>query len=92
MDRSGEEGRLLSVLVTIFVGFAVPSFTKFSNLVGSLGLSTVGFLIPPLLFVKAKGGGEVTGWEWVAVVGVVAVGVFDVFFEGGKAVSDMFWG
>ena len=47
-------------------------------------------MIPPLLFVKAKGVKKVTRLEWLGVAGVVAVGFFDVVFEGGKAAKNMF--
>lgn len=44
--------RTALVLITCFIGYFLPSFSLFSDLIGSCLLSLVGFVVPPLIHVK----------------------------------------
>ena len=85
----GKVLRFLAVMVTIAVGYSVPSFSGFSDVVGSLGLSTVGFVIPPVLYFKACKDAKVKiGWkEGVMCLGCGAVGGFNICVEVIKLVG-----
>lgn len=44
--------RSVQVLITVIIGYALPNFSLFADLVGSLMLAVVGFMCPALLYLK----------------------------------------
>ena len=75
-DRSWKLRLFLSFL-TVMLGTCMKSFTQFSGFVGAVGLSFAGFVLPPLLFVRAHqaanrpvGHGMLTGAALLATFGI----------------------
>ena len=75
-DRSWKLRLFLSFL-TVMLGTCMKSFTQFSGFVGAVGLSFAGFVLPPLLFVRAHqatnrpiGHAMLTGATLLAIFGI----------------------
>eukprot|EP00519_Triparma_laevis_P000892 CAMPEP_0182510232 /NCGR_PEP_ID=MMETSP1321-20130603/28287_1 /TAXON_ID=91990 /ORGANISM="Bolidomonas sp., Strain RCC1657" /LENGTH=243 /DNA_ID=CAMNT_0024716659 /DNA_START=518 /DNA_END=1246 /DNA_ORIENTATION=- len=76
--------RVFTVSVTLLLGFSGINFSTFSNIVGAIGLSTVGFVVPVFLYVKAfqKKHGSAKKIQTNIKIGLVwslAVGFFNIF-------------
>jgi hypothetical protein len=48
--------RVLMILIVTFAAIEIPRFVDFLNISGSLGAASLGFILPPLYYFKAKNG------------------------------------
>ena len=88
--RHGGLLRVILVLATLGFGYCFKDFSKFSNLVGSVGLTLIGFIFPVFLYAKA--------WDFLhesmplpiltklGLAVTLAFGVFNVAIVGGAQI------
>ncbi len=48
--------RVLIILIVTFAAIEIPRFVDFLNISGSIGAASLGFILPPLYYFKAKNG------------------------------------
>mmetsp|Transcript_31680 Transcript_31680/g.92923 ORF Transcript_31680/g.92923 Transcript_31680/m.92923 type:complete len:534 (+) Transcript_31680:34-1635(+) len=76
-DRSWKLRLFLSSL-TVMLGTVMRSFTHFSGFVGAVGLSFAGFVLPPLLFLRAHEAANLP-LRWPMLVGMAFLVIFGIF-------------
>jgi len=105
LDEEKEEGinkefkwakslRLFNVLLTLVIGYSFEDFSAFSNIVGAVGLTLVGFVFPPILYANAHKRQEVYhgtpkpigGGVRFAMGACLLLGAFNVVYVGIKSI------
>ena len=85
--------RLFLALMTVILGTALSrSFARFSGLVGSVGLSFAGFVLPPLLYYRAMERLErsVSRSMLVGMVILAIFGVYNIVVGGASSLAQLF--
>ena len=83
--------RTTLVSVTVISGAYIKSFADFSNFIGAVGLTFIGFIVPPFLYVWAcwrrgkKGLMGVGIGNWGAMGLTFFFGMYNIFVTGGAA-------
>jgi hypothetical protein len=86
--KFGKALRVFNVCLTLVVGYLFKDFSSFSNIIGAIGLTLVGFVFPPILYLKATKRNNVTvglGTK-VTIFGCFFLAAFNLLFVGFEAV------
>jgi len=81
--------RLVLAFLTVMMGAFTPSFTLFSALVGAVGLTFAGFILPPCVYVAAmrQSGNDIGRGMWFCLGCLVMFGLWNMSVGGyGSAV------
>jgi hypothetical protein len=84
---------------TLIAGALIESFSLFSNFVGAVGLTAIGFVLPVILYIEAckrvgtpltiKGLGR---YNVMAMTGCIVFGLYNIVITGGSAAVQLFAG
>ena len=83
--------RLFLAISVVYLGAATKSFTMYSSVIGDVGLTFAGFVLPSLIYVKAteQAGLTISRPFKGCLVLLVAFGIFNMVFGGIGALKDL---
>jgi hypothetical protein len=82
--KYGRALRVFNVCLTLVIGYSFQDFSSFSNIIGAIGLTLVGFVFPPILYLKAMKVKHVeVGWGIkVVIAGCFVLATFNILIVG----------
>ena len=82
--------RILVILVVTIAAVVIPKFIDFLNIMGSLGAASLGFILPPLYYIKDKGGlKNMTGPSVIFNIFLVSFGIFGGIYSLYNSISNL---
>lgn len=82
--------RVLVILVVTIAAVVIPKFIDFLNIMGSLGAASLGFILPPLYYIKDKGGlKNMTGQSVIFNIFLVSFGIFGGIYSLYNSISNL---
>jgi len=84
--------RLFLAFLVVMLGSTTRSFTSFSGFVGAVGLTFAGFILPPLLYVRAmqRANLDIGVWAWVGIGLLIMFGAYNMVVGGVSSFKDLF--
>ena len=74
--------RVLVIVVITIAAIVIPRFVDFLNISGSLGAAALGFILPPLYYIKSKGGLQnIEGKLVLFNVFLICFGIFGAIYS-----------
>jgi hypothetical protein len=82
--------RIIIILVVTVSAIFIPKFVTFLNISGSVGASALGFILPPLYYIKSKGGmGNLEKPSLALNIFMILFGVFGGIYSLYTSIKDI---